>query len=124
MRGRAEGRGDRADARGVTRRLFLDGTLKASLVAGLGARLSILDLLAQGAGPTPGAGGAGSAGTGAAVARGYDGELIAESYEIAHRLRDGTLSIPSLLPEGPLHDAIVVGGGVSGLAAAWGLPRV
>ncbi len=123
MRGRGEGRGDLADARGVTRRLFLDGTLKASLVAGLGARLSILDLLAQGAGSTPGAARAGSAGTGAAVARGYDGELIAESYEIAHRLRDGTLSIPSLLPEGPLHDAIVVGGGVSGLMAAWELQR-
>src|SRR6266705_670413 len=103
---------DRADARGLTRRLFLDGTLKASLVAGLGARFSILDLLGQ----TP-------ATAAPFAARRYDGELIAESYEIAHRLRDGTLTIPSLVPEGPLHDAIVVGGGVSGLMAAWELQR-
>jgi hypothetical protein len=91
-------------ARGVTRRLFLNGGLKASLLAGIGASLSLRDLLA----------GAG---------RGYDGELIADSYEIAHRLRDGTLAIPALAPEGRLHDAIVVGGGVSGLMAAWELER-
>ncbi len=111
--GRRDTGRDRADARGLTRRLFLDGTLKASLVAGLGARLSILDLLGQ-TPATPAA---------PLAARRYDGELIAESYEIAHRLRDGTLAIPSLVPEGPLHDAIVVGGGVSGLMAAWELQR-
>ncbi len=104
---------DRRDpgARGVTRRLFLNGSLKVTLMAGLGARLSLRDLLA-GAPAAPGG-----------AARGYDGELIAESYEIAHRLRDGTLAIPPLAPEGPLHDAMVIGGGVSGLMAAWELER-
>ncbi|HEU4402021.1 MAG TPA: FAD-dependent oxidoreductase [Candidatus Polarisedimenticolia bacterium] len=108
------------DSRPLTRRLFLNGGLKATLAAGLGARLSIRDLLGQ----TPGAGGAkGPVTPTRAAARGYEGELIAESYDIAHRLRDGTLEIPALLPEGPLHDAIVVGGGVSGLMAAWDLER-
>ncbi|HKN47036.1 MAG TPA: FAD-dependent oxidoreductase, partial [Candidatus Polarisedimenticolia bacterium] len=115
------GGGDRADARGLSRRIFLDGAFKASLVAGIGAKLSILDLLAQGSAGT-GAAGAASGGS-AKGPRDFDGELIAESYDIAHRLRDGTLSIPSLTPEGPLHDAIVLGGGVSGLMAAWELER-
>src|SRR5882762_3355397 len=102
-------------ARHVTRRLFLGGGLKATLVAGLGARLSLGDLLA---------GGPASGGGRPRVARGYDGELIEESYSIAHRLRDGALEIPpALAPEGPLHDAIVLGGGVSGLMAAWELAR-
>lgn len=94
-----------AESRSLTRRLFLDGALKATLAAGVGAALPIGDLLAG------------------ATGRRFDGEWIAESYEIAHRLRDGTLSIPTLVPEGPLHDAIVVGGGVSGLMAAWELQR-
>ncbi len=106
------------DARHLTRRLFLGGGLKATLAAGLGARLTLGDLLAR----TPGA--RSRAGRSAPGARGYDGELIEESYAIAHRLRDGTLEIPAaLFPEGPLHDAIVIGGGVSGLMAAWELER-
>jgi hypothetical protein len=100
-------RGDTPGARGLTRRLFLDGALKAALAAGICSRSSIAELLAA----APGA------------PRRYDGELIEESYEIAHRLRDGALEIPPLVPEGPLHDAIVVGGGVSGLMAAWELQR-
>ena len=101
-------------ARGVTRRLFLGGGLKATLAAGLVSRFSLAELLAQTRAP----GGAGGG------ARDFDGELIEESYSIAHRLRDGTLEIPSsLLPEGPLHDAIVLGGGVSGLMAGWELLR-
>ncbi|MGH9748607.1 MAG: FAD-dependent oxidoreductase [Candidatus Polarisedimenticolia bacterium] len=96
-------------ARGVTRRLFLDGTLKASIAAGVAGRLSMLDLLAA---PPRGA-----------AARRFDGELIEDGYGIAHRLRDGSLTIPTLVPEGPLHDAIVLGGGVSGLMAAWELRR-
>jgi len=93
-------------ARRLTRRLFLEGTLKATLLGGLGSRLSIAELLAA-----------------APAARRYDGTLIEESYAIAHQLRDGTLQIPALVPEGPLHDAIVVGAGVSGLMAAWELAR-
>src|SRR6267142_7242571 len=101
------------DARHVTRRLFLGGGLKATLVAGLGASFPLGDLLAGGRVPGGGR---------PRVARGYDGELIEESYSIAHRMRDGALEIPSALPpEGPLHDAIVLGGGVSGLMAAWEL---
>ncbi len=98
-------------ARGLTRRLFLNGSLKATVVAGLGARLSIGQLLGQTTAAAPG------------PARNYDGELIAEWYEVAHRLRDGALTIPPLVPEGRLHDAIVIGGGVSGLMAAWELQR-
>jgi monoamine oxidase len=103
--------GDRSSERGpgagsITRRLFLNGGLKATLAAGLASRYSLLNLLA-----------------GAPPARSFDGELLEESYDIAHRLRDGTLQIPSLTPEGPLHDAIVVGVGVSGLMAAWELER-
>jgi spermidine dehydrogenase len=102
------------NARGVTRRLFLGGGLKATLAAGLVSRFSLADLLARTGAPGPDAGGT----------RDFDGELIEESYSIAHRLRDGTLEIPSsLLPEGPLHDGIVLGGGVSGLMAAWELER-
>jgi spermidine dehydrogenase len=94
-------------AAGVTRRLFLDGALKATMLAGVAGRASLLQVIAA---PI-------------AQRRRYGGMLIEESYGIAHRLRDGTLAIPSLQPEGPLHDAIVVGGGVSGLLAAWELRR-
>src|SRR2546427_4219049 len=111
------------DSRHVTRRLFLGGGLKATLVAGLSARFSLGDLMAGGRALAPAAGPAAKGGS-ATGARGYDGELIEESYSIAHRLRDGALEIPSALsPEGPLHDAIVIGGGVSGLMAAWELAR-
>jgi hypothetical protein len=105
------------DPRRLTRRLFLGGSLKATLAAGLVSRFSMGDLWAgpRAQGPGRAAGPA---------ARAYDGELIEESYSIAHKLRDGSLEIPTgLLPEGPLHDAIVVGGGVSGLMAAWELER-
>ena len=117
-------RGD-GGSRSLSRRIFLDGALKATLAAGVGASLSIRDLLA-GAGAPSGSGtgtGGGPAAAGLKAGRSFDGEWIAESYEIAHRLRDGTLSIPALVPEGPLHDGIVVGGGVSGLMAAWELQR-
>ena len=108
-------------ARGVTRRLFLAGGLKATIAAGVAGRMSIRDVLAAANAPA-GAPGARAAAP-AAAARRFDGELIAESYGIAHRLRDGSLEIPTLAPEGPLHDAIVLGGGVSGLMAAWDLVR-
>lgn len=91
-------------ARRVTRRLFLNGALKTTLAAGVVSRFSLLGLF----GKTP-------------PQRRFDGELIEETYGIAHQLRDGSLEIPSLTPEGPLHDAIVVGVGVSGLMAAWDL---
>ena len=111
---------DAPDARGIDRRLFLNGAFKAGLAAGLVSRFSMLDLLGQTSrGQAPG----GKASGGAPATREYDGELIAESYDIAHRLRDGTLVIPALQPEGRLHDAIVIGGGVSGLMAAWELER-
>jgi hypothetical protein len=119
-------RHDTPDASGVTRRLFLDGTLKATLFAGLGAGLPLRQLLARSDGAGPGARGVSAATPGNAnrpAARRYGGELIEESYGIAHRLRDGTLVIPALSPEGPLHDALVIGGGVSGLMAAWELER-
>src|SRR3989442_4651522 len=111
-------------ARHVTRRLLLGGGLKATLVAGLGARLSLGDLLAGGRARAGTSGGPAAARRRQQSTRSYDGELIEESYSVAHRLRDGTLEIPAALsPEGPLHDAIVIGGGVSGLMAAWELAR-
>jgi hypothetical protein len=93
-------------ARPLTRRLFLNGALKATLLGGLASRASMVDLLAL-----------------PPERRQFDGNLIEESYDVAHRLRDGLLEIPSLTPEGPLHDSIVVGAGVSGLMAAWELTR-
>lgn len=96
-------------ARSLTRRLFVDGALKATLFAGLAGGGSIAAPAAREADRR--------------TTRGYAGELISEPYAIAHRLRDGTLSIPEQTPEGPLHDAIVIGGGVSGLMAAWELRR-
>src|SRR6185436_7312576 len=105
-------------AASLTRRLFVEGGLKATLAAGLASRFSLTRLLAGQEG------GGGPAAPGGPAPRRFDGELIEESYGIAHRLRDGTLEIPSsLLSEGPLHDAIVLGGGVSGLMAAWELQR-
>lgn len=100
-------------ARGVTRRLFLEGSLKATIAAGVVGRMSMLDVLRA----------AGAPGTQGTPGRRFDGEMIEEAYGVAHRLRDGSLAIPSLAPEGPLHDAIVLGGGVSGLMAAWDLVR-
>src|SRR3989442_6406838 len=98
------------DARHVTRRLFLGGGLKATLVAGLGARFSLGDLLAGGRAPAGASGGPGAAGGRPRATRGYDGELIEESYSIAHRLRDGTLEIPATLPTArPLHQSVGVG---------------
>jgi hypothetical protein len=104
---------DGPGARGITRRLFVGGGLKATLAAGFTSRLTLGGALADPpAGKRP------------AAARLYDGELIEESYGIAHRLRDGALEMPSsLAPEGPLHDAIVLGGGLSGLMASWELAR-
>ncbi len=114
----------------LTRRLFVGGGLKATLAAGFVSRFSLAGLLAgQGGagGPADGGGPAAPRSGGdprPAGSRRFDGELIEESYGVAHRLRDGTLEIPAALaPEGPLHDAIVLGGGVSGLMAAWELAR-
>jgi hypothetical protein len=116
-------RRDPPDARGLSRRLFLNGTLKAAIAGGVAGRLSLRDLFAAGRGAGAGAAAAGAAKGAAAAARGYDGEIITEAYAAAHALRDGALAIPALAPEGPLHDAIVIGGGVSGLMAAWELQR-
>jgi hypothetical protein len=119
-RGRADPvRRERA-ASGVTRRLFLDGGLKATLLAGFGAGLPLRRILAAAGDPRAVAPGPEAR---PPAARRYGGELIEESYGVAHRLRDGALAIPVLVPEGPLHDAIVIGGGVSGLMAAWELER-
>ena len=98
---------------GISRRLFLDGSLKATLLAGAASRLSLFDLAAASRPGRPGD----------SPSRRFDGELIEDTYGLAHRLRDGALDIPTLVPEGPLHDAIVLGGGVSGLMAAWDLVR-
>ncbi|MEE9231455.1 MAG: hypothetical protein V3U86_12195 [Acidobacteriota bacterium] len=72
----------------VPRRLSLGGYLKAAAAAGIASQMPILDVLAT---PSP--------------KRRFDGELIEESYNIAHRMRDEKLSIPSLTPKGPLDAA-------------------
>jgi len=41
------------------------------------------------------------------------------SFEAAHALRDGTLGAATAVDTGERYDLIVVGGGISGLAAAW-----
>lgn len=40
------------------------------------------------------------------------------SFETAHALRDGALPLPPVRPEGEQYDVVIVGGGISGLAAA------
>lgn len=54
------------------------------------------------------------------------GQMLGPSMERGHQLRNAELAQASLgLPAGPseIHDAIIVGGGPSGLAAAWELLR-
>src|SRR5215831_9152363 len=40
------------------------------------------------------------------------------SFELAHKLRHGDLPLPAL-PSAEIYDLVIVGGGISGLAAAW-----
>jgi spermidine dehydrogenase len=96
--------------RAITRRDFLDGI--AIGAQGLAAAL-LADLAA---GPTLAA--AGSSYPPALMGmRGSDNA----SYETAHLLRDGTFWRPGLnpAPTGERYDLVVVGGGISGLAAAY-----
>ncbi|MFH2006380.1 MAG: FAD/NAD(P)-binding protein, partial [bacterium] len=59
----------------------------------------------------------------------FDGRLVGERFGPCHRLRDGQLGLPPLGAAGaveadePLRDVIVIGAGLSGLAAAWALQR-
>ena len=87
----------------ITRRDFLNGTALA-IVAGL----SPIDLLAaaRGGAPYPPAG------------SGFRGSAPG-SFDVAHALRDGRSFDTGGVPFDERYDLIVVGAGISGLAAAW-----
>lgn len=87
---------------GISRRDFLNG-VALTIASGL---TPAAQLLAQGAAPYP------PALTGL---RGHH----AGSFEAAHKLRDGEDFRLDAVPASESYDLIVVGGGISGLAAAW-----
>ncbi|MFQ6044270.1 MAG: FAD-dependent oxidoreductase, partial [Candidatus Poribacteria bacterium] len=53
----------------------------------------------------------------------FSGEVVGEDIGLCHELRDGTLKIEVGAPEPSLYDVIIIGAGISGLAAAWKLQR-
>ena len=48
------------------------------------------------------------------------GELLGMSHALGHRLRDGGFPAPSEIRK---TDVLIVGGGISGLSAAWKLAK-
>src|SRR5262245_33730356 len=52
----------------------------------------------------------------------HSGQWLGDDFSSGHRIRFGTLDFAKAVPQPPC-DAIVVGGGISGLAAAWSLAR-
>ena len=53
----------------------------------------------------------------------FPGEIVGEDLGRCHALRDGEIRADPVEPEPRLYDVIVVGAGISGLAAAWKLVR-
>ena len=53
----------------------------------------------------------------------FFGEVVGEDIGLCHALRDGTLSAEVGGPEPRLYDVIIIGAGISGLAAAWKFVR-
>jgi protoporphyrinogen oxidase len=53
----------------------------------------------------------------------FSGAVVGEDLGPCHAFRDGTLKPEVGNPEAPLYDVIIVGGGISGLAAAWKFAR-
>ena len=87
----------------MKRREFLNGLLMAgAMLAGSGLHLG-------------------------AASRSSDGKRFptldhTDDFQRCHEIWNGT-SFPSAEPEGPLHDCVIVGGGISGLTTAWKLRR-
>ncbi len=106
---RQDGPGTKA-ARGVSRRDFLNGVLVG--VVGLAGGCSADEAAAT----ADGAGG----GPAASLPPGLD---KGDARELGHALRDGkSWKIPAA--SGDLLDCVVIGGGISGLSAAWKLRRL
>jgi phytoene dehydrogenase-like protein len=118
MADRGHGRGARVTPRviqgtpglpGISRRDFLNGVLIGA--SGLAATRFVG--ACGGGGDTPGP----DAGT---LPTGQD---LQELLETCHAIRDGqTYTLPA--PSGNLYDCIIIGGGISGLVAAWRLGKL
>lgn len=53
----------------------------------------------------------------------FDGAVVGEDHAVCHDVRDGRVELNPVAPDPRVYDVIIVGGGVSGVAAAWKLLR-
>ncbi len=53
----------------------------------------------------------------------FSGRVVGEDYTLCHALRGNAVDTAATEPEPHLYDVIIVGAGISGLAAAWKLAR-
>ena len=53
----------------------------------------------------------------------FGGEVLGEELALCHGVRDRSIDFHSPPPTGKLHDVIIIGGGVSGITAAWKLVK-
>jgi spermidine dehydrogenase len=111
---RRDGAGGGDDSAGLTRRKFVQGVAGA----GAGAALAPLTLGGcEGAAPAAAAGAQDLPGYYPPLKTGLRGTHPG-AFEVAHALRDGQ-ALPAAASTGEVYDLVVVGGGISGLSAAF-----
>ncbi|MEU8132444.1 NAD(P)-binding protein [Streptodolium elevatio] len=108
--------------RRIQRRDFLNGM---AVTAGALAAMQLPGMTGQAAADAPRHGGGPGDGHGDGQGGPYPPGLTGlrgsqpGSFETAHEVRDGTFKPGRTVPTGEKYDLVVVGGGISGLAAAW-----